>query len=77
MPANVEVKTFVSSGARNPTDINRIGFQDDYVDFLLGQEITRRQTRWSGTDNGDFCFHLILRNPIAPGEIPDVPTLYA
>ena len=75
--ADVEVKTFVSGGARNAADVNRIGFQDNHVDFLLGQEVTGCQTRWSGTDNGDFCFHLFLRNPIPAGEIPDVPALYA
>src|SRR5437773_2213542 len=56
--ADVEVKTLVSGGARNAADVDQIGFQNNDVDFLLGQEVTRRQTRRSGTDNGDFCLHL-------------------
>ena len=43
----------------------------------LGEPDGGRETRRARADNEDFCFHLLLSNPITPGEIPDVPALYA
>ena len=77
MAANVEMKTLISDRARNATDIHRVGFHDIDADFLLRQEVARGQTRRPGTDNGDFCLHFPLRDPISSREIPHVPALYA
>src|SRR6266404_1206493 len=77
VPADIEMETVVSNGSRNATDINRIGFENDDIHVFLRKKIPRRQTRWACSDNGDSCFHLLLRDPVAPGEIPDVPALYA
>ena len=62
MPANIEVKTLVGGGARNATDIHRIGFQNGNFNSLLGQKVTRSQTRWPSTDDGDLCFHATRPN---------------
>src|SRR5206468_12176838 len=75
--ANIEMETLISHRSGNTADVNRVGFQDNDVHRLFCEEIARRQTCRPGTDDGDFCFHLLLRDPVAPGEIPDVPALYA
>src|SRR4030095_16755629 len=71
------MKALVSCRARNTAHVNGIGFQNDNVDVVFGKQIAGRKTCWTCTDYDDLRLHVLLRDPIAPGEIPDVPTLYA
>jgi hypothetical protein len=57
MPADIEMKTFVSGSAGNSADVNRIGFENGDADFVLRQKISRSQTGWSGADYGYVRFH--------------------
>jgi hypothetical protein len=75
--ADVEAEPFIGAGTRNAAHVNRVGFEHGYIDIVLGEQIAGGQTRRSGTDNGDFCSHFILCDPISAREIPDVPALYA
>src|SRR5206468_7058371 len=71
------MKTLVSHRAGNTTDVNGIGFQNDNVDVVFGKQIASREACWTCTDNDDLWLHVLLRDPVTPGEIPDVPALYA
>src|SRR5207249_11352523 len=67
--ADVKMETVVSHGPGDTTHVNRVRFENDDVHVFLRKKIARSQTCWTGTDNGDFCFHLLLRDPVAPSEI--------
>src|SRR5438128_8344053 len=77
MAANIEMKTVVRNCARNTAHVNGISFQDKNIYPLLREQITGSEPCWSCTDDSNFCFHVLLRNPIAPCEIPNIPALYA
>ena len=62
MSANIEVKTFVGGRARNSTNVHRIGFQNSDFNALLRQKVTRGQTCWPSTDDGDLRFHATRPN---------------
>src|SRR5262249_57944356 len=77
VPADIEMKTLVTHGAGNTPDIGRIGFQNENVDVVFRKQIAGRKTCGTCTDYDDLCVHLLLRDPVTTGEIPDVPALYA
>ena len=66
VPADVEVKTFVSGGAGNSTDVNGIGLEDGDRDVVLGKEIRGRQSRRSRADNRYLGFHFLVKPPSYP-----------
>src|SRR5215831_19628529 len=77
MAADIKMKALVSYRPRNAAHVNAIGFQNHDIDVVLGKQIASREACRTCTDYDDLWLHTLLRDPVAPGEVPDVPALYA